>query len=980
YLGLPEPVLDAPYLPDDPFVSLKPYTQKEAKIFFGRGWEIRQLYHFVKDPQSPPMMLLMGQSGVGKSSLLHAGLLPRLRQAYQVRYIRRSTREGILDAFYQIFPDLPSLTASDLLGTWKGYEQASQKPMVLILDQLEEIFTKPPKREKAADTPPKRALEKEHPKSNPQKNETPAKVLSPEEELNALLTLIQQVFLDPENQPQGKIILSYRKEHSPEIEDKIKRLEIPNRQFLLFPFQASNLREVITGMSTTKQLKEKYQIAYEDHLPQLMIHDLLADKSSPIAPMLQILLAKMWEATKHNHPREFDAKLYASLKREGLHLRDFLRQQLAKVAQDKTFAPYEANGLALDVLYFHTTSLGTANTRSSEAILGWYEGTPEERNVAPRLDWDQFIELLVKLRLLARQDDGSTSLGHDTLAPLVIEAYRKYEKPGPHATLVLETTLKNNQAIPKKSSKVLLKAWKNKLSSDRLIYLDNRELKIVKAGIEGMRKLHEEEEGLVKRSKNKRSRERWSVFSVCFALIVSAAIIYFLELTRIRDKKEAQVNLEVAKDSLTSIRQQKARADDSLTRIKDERNKTRQSLRAVQIEKRQTQDSLGKVSTVFLTTKAQLSNAQTTKKAVNLTIQANKLRNEAIVLKSSYQKKITRRGKKQTKKEAINEVLEEAIQLAKAAYQIDSTNPVVATTLINCYYDWTNQLPLNHPSKRGLLLPNWQATRELAFHQQFTITKERKGKQRKWKLKISRYKLGTSSYEKGTIPSTVENLVYSPQSRRIAHTRSTGRIYLRHKGKSQGLPRGLKASKLVFSPRGQRLAAIGKDGDDVLIIDVNTLRPLPPTVKWKKVSAFHFLNEQILLFASGNAIYQYTVGQPKPTFLFNCVAGKVDEIICSPDQQYVLVMNKTSPTIEIYDQSQGFLVQSIHLPKLLTDQKITWGGRFQFDWTKLAFSKDAQEIYLEAYDRQQGDKKVLIVPLLPHILQILQNQSFNQEK
>jgi hypothetical protein len=73
-----------------------PYTREHARIFFGRGRQVRDLYNRISDPLSQPVILLYGQSGVGKSSLLEAGLLPRLESNYEVCCLRRYQEVGLL--------------------------------------------------------------------------------------------------------------------------------------------------------------------------------------------------------------------------------------------------------------------------------------------------------------------------------------------------------------------------------------------------------------------------------------------------------------------------------------------------------------------------------------------------------------------------------------------------------------------------------------------------------------------------------------------------------------------------------------------------------------------------------------------------------------------------------------------------------------------------------------------------------------------
>ncbi|QLQ06708.1 MAG: CHAT domain-containing protein [Anaerolineae bacterium] len=85
--GLPAlPPLD---MPDKPYRYLHHYRREDAWVFFGRDREIRAVRPGHRDGR-PAHRAFYGQSGVGKSSLLAAGLLPRLEDSHEVRYARRS--------------------------------------------------------------------------------------------------------------------------------------------------------------------------------------------------------------------------------------------------------------------------------------------------------------------------------------------------------------------------------------------------------------------------------------------------------------------------------------------------------------------------------------------------------------------------------------------------------------------------------------------------------------------------------------------------------------------------------------------------------------------------------------------------------------------------------------------------------------------------------------------------------------------------
>jgi hypothetical protein len=92
--GLPAPRVD--WLPESPYLGLRPFTRKEAPVFYGRGKAIRELYSLVTDPGTRSVILYYGPTGAGKSSVLAAGLLPRLELDHEVRYLRRDPSLGLL--------------------------------------------------------------------------------------------------------------------------------------------------------------------------------------------------------------------------------------------------------------------------------------------------------------------------------------------------------------------------------------------------------------------------------------------------------------------------------------------------------------------------------------------------------------------------------------------------------------------------------------------------------------------------------------------------------------------------------------------------------------------------------------------------------------------------------------------------------------------------------------------------------------------
>ena len=90
--------------------------------------------------------MLYARSGVGKSSLLEAGLVPRLARMRQVRSLRRDPAlalAGTLRKALYLDRDRDEDTPFTLLEAWRELEEHAGKPLVIILDQLEEAFTNP---------------------------------------------------------------------------------------------------------------------------------------------------------------------------------------------------------------------------------------------------------------------------------------------------------------------------------------------------------------------------------------------------------------------------------------------------------------------------------------------------------------------------------------------------------------------------------------------------------------------------------------------------------------------------------------------------------------------------------------------------------------------------------------------------------------------------------------------------------------------
>jgi hypothetical protein len=441
--GLPEISLGD--LPHKPYRHLHWFTRKHAEVFFGRSKQIRSVYNLVMAQHSAPIILLYGQSGVGKSSFLEAGLLPRLETSHEIRYCRRQQELGLLGSMTEKMA--PMDEHLPLLQAWHTLENEHQKPLLMILDQVEEVFTR--SNEKLPN------------------------------ELHDFFEALKATFTDTAQRPKGKLILGFRKEWLAEIEKRLRDHKLFCLPHFLEPLDRDSLIKAITGPARVKRLQQHYGLSIDDYLAEIIADDLWQDRDSPIAPTLQILLTKMWDEAKqqnHSHPR-FEYVLYSKLKKQGILLQDFLLQQL-KTLHDWNSEVVDS-GLALDVLAFHTTPLGSAEQRTVEQLAQRYS---HRQDVLPALI-QQFKDLYLLVDSAADQPGialaQTTRLAHDTLAPLVRELFDKSDRPGQRAGRILGTKLPEFKL------------------DENNVRLDEAELIVIQNGKNGMRQLAASDERLV---------------------------------------------------------------------------------------------------------------------------------------------------------------------------------------------------------------------------------------------------------------------------------------------------------------------------------------------------------------------------------------------------------------------------------------------------------------------------------------------------
>ena len=149
--------IGSPTLPAEPFRGLEPFRFADAEILFARADEVRELVRSITIHRA---VMLYGESGAGKSSLVNAGLLPAVLAAgFRPDRIRVQPRAGeelvvervrIDDAGTEYLPssfsdatrDAPSQVVLGVEAFVQRLDALSGEPLpLLVFDQFEELVT-----------------------------------------------------------------------------------------------------------------------------------------------------------------------------------------------------------------------------------------------------------------------------------------------------------------------------------------------------------------------------------------------------------------------------------------------------------------------------------------------------------------------------------------------------------------------------------------------------------------------------------------------------------------------------------------------------------------------------------------------------------------------------------------------------------------------------------------------------------------------
>ena len=154
-LGMP---IDDDPVPRNPYKGLQAFTAKDVDYYFGRTAKVAEVLAILNSPDENGYLLpIVGPSGSGKSSLVMAGVLPKLDQNHWIVLNRLRPGENPIEALsaciasqikgdaYTIQKNLRDDNPQEAINALCAYTQqiasGTEKRVLLFIDQFEEVFT-----------------------------------------------------------------------------------------------------------------------------------------------------------------------------------------------------------------------------------------------------------------------------------------------------------------------------------------------------------------------------------------------------------------------------------------------------------------------------------------------------------------------------------------------------------------------------------------------------------------------------------------------------------------------------------------------------------------------------------------------------------------------------------------------------------------------------------------------------------------------
>jgi len=285
-----------------PFKFLDAYDRQDQEIFFGRTEEIDQLYTLVFQTN---LLLVYGQSGTGKTSLIQCGLANRFRQTdwFELFVRRKDNINASLNREVRRHAETPIADEATVAEAIQSLYLDHLRPVYLIFDQFEELF-----------------------------------ILGSREEQQVFIRTIAALL---KSEVACRIIFAMREEYIAMLYDFERAVPaLFHKRFRVEPMSLHNVQQVITGTTAA------FGIVLEngDKTAQRIIDNLSDHRTGVQLSYLQVYLDKLYrKATKaqavnidSEMPIVFTEHLVQQTGALGDVMADFLEEQTAMIQKALT--------------------------------------------------------------------------------------------------------------------------------------------------------------------------------------------------------------------------------------------------------------------------------------------------------------------------------------------------------------------------------------------------------------------------------------------------------------------------------------------------------------------------------------------------------------------------------------------------------------------------------------------------------------------
>ncbi|MCB0142799.1 MAG: hypothetical protein KDE50_23070 [Caldilineaceae bacterium] len=376
-------------IPPDPFPGLKPYSEKYGRVFWGRDIEIRNLLYLIANKRERRIITLVGQPGVGKTSLIEAGFIPRLSEEspfwrsndefldWEARLVSGAGHKRVFEKLCTVLGQKP--TTADTTTLLPDYVSQFSKHIVFCFDELDwQIHS-----------------------DNPGDRQDLVKLFE------AIRSCLPPTY--SQSAKPIKFLLSIRTDSLPYLLKLINQagfyFESNCRKYTLFPMTVSSIRHIIKETDKNNVLEISQEL--EEHI----LHILLANRGeSPVAPYLQMILWGLW---KYKHDTTPSPSLlfvddYKKMVAQHKVFDDFFQAKYETLRHN--FPALVRSGLLHSI--FGLPSLYTQNQIDQSHLRQQFP------NYSGQLQ--QALPKLADLYLLSRVQNNTTltyQFGHPLLAP-----------------------------------------------------------------------------------------------------------------------------------------------------------------------------------------------------------------------------------------------------------------------------------------------------------------------------------------------------------------------------------------------------------------------------------------------------------------------------------------------------------------------------------------------------------------------------------